>query len=84
MPVETYLRELADAEAGESNRTAFLRIEKQHGLPSIATLYRYVSENDCAEHARTVLDALDVKRAANGGLRTSIDDFRNLTAGKAA
>lgn len=80
--VEEYLRELADAAPGESNRSAFARIAGQNGMPSLATLYRYVDENDAGDAARTILDALDARRIAAGAEPTTIADFRNLTAGR--
>ena len=80
--VEAYLRELAEAAPDESNRSAFSRIAGRDGLPSLATLYRYVDENDAGDAARTILDALDAKRIAAGTEPTTIADFRNLTAGR--
>ncbi len=81
--VESYLRELAAAAEGESNRSAFARIAGQDGLPSLATLYRYVDENDAGDAARPILDALDRWRGRFDLEPTTIDDFRNLTAGRA-
>lgn len=78
----SYLRELAGADPNLSNRKALQKIAGNNGLPCLATLYRLIEGNDLGEHARTVLDLLDVTREVCGGLPTTIDDYRALTAGK--
>lgn len=84
--VQEYLRELAGADEGESNRAAFSRLERAGGGPlavNRATLYRYVEANDCGDGARAILDALDARRQEAGVDLTTIDDYRALTAGRA-
>lgn len=87
MKVSEYFRELAGAQPGESNRTAFQRLLKANGGPlslSLATVYRYCEENNCADNARAVFDALDAARAERGDVALTVADFRNLTAGASA
>ncbi len=87
MRVSDYFRELAGARPGESNRTAFQRLLKANGGPlalSLATIYRYCDENDCADNARAVFDAIDAARLARGVEPLTVADVRNLTAGAGA
>ena len=91
--VETYLRELAGTVPADSKRTVVIRLARpirNGGLDlSVATLYRYLAENDTGESARVILDVLGARRAAGRerGLdmpAPTIDDYRNLTAGRGA
>lgn len=85
--VAAYLRELAGVDESASMSSTINRIADRDGLPCRATLYRLVNANDCGVFARAVLDALDNRRTLareHGGTAgpTTIDDYRNLTAGK--